>query len=440
MKKFLFFLLLAILMTPAYIAYTNPIPIYLRVGLTSDFSGRSSIELNNTTIFYGQYFLQSLGGFTVRPYGSHQVSLYDGSHRVRVFYDFTQIRDAHGDMLWLDGRPYRGAIEFARLSGSGITAINVISIEEYLFSVVPSEMPASWNSEALKAQAVASRTYALRGSIHNGFDICDSVHCQVYRGAEWEHEVSTQAVLATMGLALYFDGELIEAVYFASSGGLTENSENVWLEARPYLRSVADIYEFEPVIWTRYFTLSELTNLLIQNNHSVGVSTGMSIGGFHPSGRVESLIIQGTEGDVVLTREEIRTFFSPSAYGALKSRNFTLGGGQVNLPERVAIFCGQQIFNMEAFGLYGITDQGIPKAMESFSATSGLAAVVYGKPQQQITTQGDLIAISGRGFGHGVGMSQRGAEGMAQQGYTFREILEHFYTGAVVDNIFNSQH
>jgi len=401
MKKLLFLLFMALL-APAFISVqASNRPTHLRVGLLSDFSNRSAITLNNAVIIYGgQNFLQSnSGSFQVRPYGGHQIALYDGNTRVRTMCSSTLIMDALGEPIRLDGRAYRGGAEFARL-GHGITAVNIVSVEEYLFSVVPSEMPASWHPEALKAQAVAARTYAFSGSAHVGFDVCDRVCCQVYRGVEWEHENTTAAVLATAGLAIYFNGQLIDAVYFASSGGFTENSENVWQEPRPYLVSVSDPHEHEPVIWTRSFTLAEIGPNV----------TGVSIGSVLPSGRVESLIIHQTHGNRVLTREEIRTFFNP----ALSSRMFTLGDQAP--PEMVFVFDGNQTIALPSQGLHIISAQGISV-----------------QQPQQVTTSGNDVVFTGRGFGHGVGMSQRGAEGMARRGYTFREILSHFYTGITIE-------
>lgn len=413
----------------------------LRVGLIDRFNNRASINVNNSAIFYGQSFLQShSGGFTVRPYGNN-IAIYDGSNRLRIIEPHVQIRDGQGDMTLLDGVPFRGAIEFARL-GSGITAVNVISMEEYLFSVVPSEMPATWHLEALKAQAVAARTYAMlmlsRGNSHVGFDVCNGVCCQVYRGAEWENDRSTYAVLATAGLAMFFNGELIEAVYSASSGGFTENSENVWVEARPYLRSVSDPFEFEPVVWTRNFTMSQISQLLGRQ------ATGVSIGGHHPSGRVESLIIHYQGGSRVLQREEIRTFFSPTADGSLMSRNFTIGE-VVPMPlpppmptdDTIVVYDGTLTHRLQPQGLYGIGAQGVV-LMKSITTTEGTVPQTQGftaapTPQPSgVVHTGYNITLHGRGFGHGVGMSQRGAEGMAQRGHTFREILTHFYSGITI--------
>jgi len=440
MKKFLFVLILLIIATPIHTVQARP--THLRVGLIERFNNRPSINISNTTILFGHEFLHASSGFTVRPDGGSQMALYDGGQRLRTFGEDVQIFGADPDaLIHLDGVAYRGAVSFIR-PGSGVTAVNVVSIEEYLFSVVPSEMPATWHPEALKAQSVAARTYAFhtlaRGNAHTGFDLCDLICCQVYRGVSWEHESSTQAVLATAGLAAFFNGQLIEAVYFASSGGVTENSENVWIEARPYLRSVSDPHEFEPVVWQRTFTLSEITRLLTQNNRNIGTATGVAIRGVHPSGRVESLVIQGTGGQVVLEQEAIRTFFSQSEEGSLRSRNFTLGGSPMPTPlNNVTVFDGSQVLEMSPLNLHGVDAQGNPVILGTFSATNGLTTAVYGgtgiAQQPVMTSSGDVVVITGRGFGHGVGMSQRGAEGMARRGYTFRQILTHFYTGITIE-------
>ena len=423
----LFILLLLIFLSNVY---ATARPTYIRVGLVERFGSRSYININNQSIFLGNEPIHSATGFVVRPYSASQISLYDGSQRIRVFDSHTQISSS--DFMQLEGAGYRGAIEFAQL-GTGITAINVLSIEEYLFSVVPSEMPASWHSEALKAQAVAARTFALRAlqqsanTSHIGFHLCDTTCCQVYRGVSLEHVNSTNAVLATTALALYHNGQLIEAVYFASSGGVTENSENVWREARPYLRSVADRHEFEAVTWQRTFTLDEITRLLIQNGHShIGTATGMTITNTLSSGRVGRLTIEATSGQLNLEREEIRTFFAHHFEGSLQSRNFVISSNvqqnpQQNVPaQTISVYDGNNIFTVQRNELYIIDAQG--------NISQLLCETQYYVPQSIMSH----IILTGRGFGHGVGMSQRGAQGMAIQGYDFRQILQHFYTNIII--------
>ena len=421
MSKFLFFVILAFFATLITPIQTYARPTHLRVGLVGRFNGSASITVSNTNITYPSGVLNSPDGFIFRPYSTDQIAIYNGDDRLRVLSAPLLISDA-GNVITLDGHSYRGTIEIARLSGTGLTAINIVSLEEYLLSVVPSEMPATWHAEALKAQAVAARTYALYmiagGSTHTDFDLCDRVCCQVYQGAGVEHENSSNAVRATTGLAAYFNGQLIEAVYFASSGGATENSENVWRNAVPYLVSVPDPHEFEPVLWTRTFTLNEISDLLTQNRQGfVGAATGVSIGSVLPSGRIESLIIQGTDGQIVLEREAVRTFFAPSANGSLMSRSFTINGVSSPIAQEVSIFDGSQTITTQAAGLYII---------------NGNRELDLIPPQTGTASTGDSITLTGRGFGHGVGMSQRGAEGMARQGYNFRQILSHFYRGITI--------
>ncbi|MCL2397298.1 MAG: SpoIID/LytB domain-containing protein, partial [Defluviitaleaceae bacterium] len=139
-----------------------------------------------------------------------------------------QVRDTTG-ITSLGTRRYRGAIELARFTGSRLTAVNVLALEEYLLSVVPAEMPPSWHMEALMAQAVAARTFAVHrmGSMAGrGYDVCDTTMSQVYVGVSNEHPNTTQAVNATQGIMILHNNTPIEAVYSSSSGGFTEYSEN----------------------------------------------------------------------------------------------------------------------------------------------------------------------------------------------------------------------
>ncbi|MCL2014997.1 MAG: SpoIID/LytB domain-containing protein [Defluviitaleaceae bacterium] len=503
LRKFLFaiisFTLILSTVNAASFGETLVVPNYLRIGLTRLFNARAAITIYNTQIFYGQTFLQSPTGFIARPHGD-LVALYSGSMQVAIFDSNTQISAIGGEFINLEGNEYRGVIEFLR-QGAGITPVNVVSVNEYLFSVVPSEMPASWHHEALKAQAVAARTYAIYTTLYNrshaNFDLCDTVHCQVYNGVSWEYPSAIAAVLETSGLMIYHNNQIAETVFFASSGGFTENSENVWLEARPYLRAVPDFHEFEPVIWTRSFTLSELTSLLNARGRNIGMATGIFASNILPSGRVDTLIINGTSGQVILTGEEIRTFFSITAGGSLHSRNFgdipnraaitapaptpqisptlpppspVINPSAAVVAPNVVIFNGQTALETPATGLYAITADILDNVSDTFlilgaETTTTIAQQPPESPEllepeptpaptpppaptpqptptpPPVPTQplnigifaaGDTVTINGVGFGHGVGLSQRGAEGMARRGYTFLEILTHFYTGVVV--------
>ena len=350
-----------------------------------------------------------------------------------------QLVDADGGFVHLGGRMYRGVMELGRQTGEGITPVNIVNIEEYLKSVVPSEMPASWHIEALKAQAVAARSYtsARRGShSHLGYELCDTVFSQVYSGVEIEHYNSTLAVSLTQGLRVLYEGMPIQATYFSSSGGFTENSEDVWTNAVGYLRSVQDIHETEGMVWQRQFTLTQLTDIKRRQGVNIGYVTGVTISGHTAAGRVSRLTLNGTNGNHTIEGEAIRWFFEHSTEGSLRSRNFALAGTvaqptttvptqtivlqgaggaiTIEIPNAYAIGVSREVVNIN-LGDYGTITQNI-----------------VAPPQNTTSSQGYTVTINGRGWGHGVGMSQFGAKGMAEAGFTFRDILSHYYQGTVI--------
>jgi len=384
-----------------------------------------------------------------------RIALMDGDRVVPISENTSammHLRSTNGQTA-LGDRQYRGILEIGRFAGRNVTAVNIVNMEEYLFSVVPSEMPASWHIEALKAQATAARTYTVRRQhAHSaqGFSLCDTEHCQVYHGIGREHYRSTQAVNATRGRLILFNGEPIEAVYFSSSGGITANSEDVWVNPRPYLRAVADIHEITGRVWSRTFTLSQLTYLMNRQNVSIGQVQAVQT--ITRSGRVQELIFVGSSGSHRITHENIRWFFSP--IGSLYSRNFFIEG---TAQAQQAFTPGHpgpaaQLFVTNGFAV----NESIPSVLRSVNAANALnslpitASVVSASSTTQLnltaspsaplitadtttaTSTGYTITLHGRGWGHGVGMSQHGAHNMAQAGYTFEQILRWYYTGVEI--------
>ncbi|HET7746220.1 MAG TPA: SpoIID/LytB domain-containing protein [Vicinamibacteria bacterium] len=165
----------------------------------------------------------------------------------------TVLPAAAGELLSVDGVPYRGVFE-VRPGGEGIVVVNVLNIEDYLRGVVPNELsPHAFPAlEALKAQAIAARTYVLRnrgGYRAQGYDICATPACQVYRGRSTEHPLADRAVQETRGLAAFHRGQLINALYTSTCGGHTETGSNIFEgEATPYLLGVSCAPEREA--WT----------------------------------------------------------------------------------------------------------------------------------------------------------------------------------------------
>lgn len=376
-----------------------------------------------------------------------RTSLLDGTSAVMLFdsQDFyPQIRGISGETIKLGDRSFRGRIEFGRYSGGKVTAVNVAAMNEYLYSVVPSEMPSSWHSEALKSQACAARNYAVAGigkHRNEGYDLCDSIHCQVYLGAGNEAESTTQAVNATEGVMILYDGKPIEAGFFSSSGGMTDNSENVWTNSLPYLRSVKEVNETMAKQWTRVITLAELDKVLSANNANIGSATGMYIGSYNNAGRVGELIITGTKGNKSLQKEDIRTYFSSLSGGSLESRNFSLSTGTAFGDfSNVYITNGFQTVQSPVSAI-SVTSDG--NTLNTLSALLGNITVIgsggttaYSQTaavtQPPNTSGGTDIIITGKGWGHGVGLSQFGAKGMAELGYTYDQILKYYYTGVEV--------
>jgi len=381
-------------------------------------------------------------GYAV-PVSSSRVSLSVGGQIVLISDNVAtnlQIRDTQG-ITSLGVRQYRGIIEFARFGGNLLTAVNIVDIEEYLLSVVPAEMPPGWHMEALKAQAVAARTYTVfrLGSLaHRGYDLCDTTFSQVYLGVASEHANTTAAVNDTRGIMIYYDGRPIEAVYSSSSGGFTENSENVWMEARPYLRAVAEIYEPNAMVWSRSFTLTQLTGLLASRNINIGSVTSMQLS-VSANGRVQEVTFMGVSGSHTVRSEAIRSFFTPS----LESRNFTITGGTVtsatvgDSPVMLHIQSAVGVSQANLANMHVMRQPGVALPLQGNIAVRWMGGIgnIHNQPTQSgsiITSTGYQIELSGRGWGHGVGMSQHGAQGMALRGYNFIQILQHYYTGVEI--------
>lgn len=335
-------------------------------------------------------------------------------------------------------RQYRGRIEFGRYGGAGITAVNVILLDEYLYSVVPSEMYASWNIEALKAQSVVARNYAVlfMGKHKNsGYDLCDGEHCQTYKGYGAENINSNEAVKATQGELLYYDDEIIEAFYFASSGGYTESSENVWVTPLPYLKAVPDIYEENHQDWTRSFTKEQIETLLINSGKDIGEVLDLQIESYTPGGRVMELKIIGNKGTEILTKETVRTFFKSNGV-SLPSRMFEIikNGNGSSSSSIVVMGDGNITKNMNHSQISVI---GEDKKIKTIDLEEDSIYVQGSNGVNEIScipstpVSGDFV-FKGKGSGHGVGLSQWGAKGMADQGYNYKQILSYYFTGTTV--------
>lgn len=304
------------------------------------------------------------------------------------------------------GNPsYKGSITL-RKKDAGILIVNELSMEDYLCAVVPSEMPAYYEEEALKAQAVCARTYACRQSQAGrlkeyGADVDDSVNFQVYNNVG-EQEASSQAVWATEGQILCQDGKPIEAYYFSTSSGNTSTDE-VWEseEGAPYLKSVACLYDAsEP--WSKWqvtFPMARIQELAEQKFGIQDQVKRLSVVKLSSGGAVTQLRLYTDSGEETIHKEySIRSFLSP--YGlAITQKDGETADNLTTLPS--AYFSLEPYYDQESGDIAGYT-------------------------------------IYGGGYGHGVGMSQNGANHMAEQGSSYEEILDYFFNQVELEDV-NSQ-
>ena len=374
--------------------------------------------------------------------------------------------DHNNYLLFLGSSRYRGRVTFS-VNGSVMTPVNVVSLEQYLYGVVPAEMQQSYEAEALKAQAVAARTYAmtkLGAHSGSGYQLCDTTACQVYLGYDTETAATNAAVDATKGEIICYNGSPIEAVFSASMGGYTENSENVWSSVVPYLRAVPEYGEYGDTSWERVITTSDLEELMELKNKDIGSVEDIVITKISSGGRVQEMEIIGSHGSVLLNKDTIRTYFS--AIGkSLSSKMFTINGkgGDIGTfaasgessgyTEKVSSASNIQAGSLSASAVKnGITVQsegtlsslngknlqvnglGIPVGSQ-MADTQDSASSEYEEEEVYISTNNgtDTYVFSGYGSGHGVGMSQKGAQYMAQMGFDYEEILTHYYTGVTIE-------
>ena len=330
----------------------------------------------------------------------------------------------------IEGARYRGVGEVRLNSKGTLAGINELPIEEYLLGVVPRELgPIQYPYlEALKAQAVAARTYSIvnLGKRRNdGYDLLPTVSDQVYGGMVAEHPLSSQAVTETAGIVAAYNGKLISTLYSSTSGGWTANSEDVFTSAEPYLRGVPD-HERGNSIDAR-FAQENQPSLANFRNHANARSLRNAA-----EGDFESDFASRHRWYVDWTPAEIRQSLS-SYFG--KDVGQVL---EINVVERSSSGRALRTEFVTATGTYVETKDRLRTALRFVTSTGGTSSLystlVYIEPVIDSKTK-ELVGFEawGGGFGHGVGMSQTGAVGMAAKGHTYDEILKHYYRGITLE-------
>lgn len=312
----------------------------------------------------------------------------DGSHivlRGKKSNGTVELRGSNDSANFsVKGNSYRGSVKLVPSAYTGgVTVVNAVPMEQYLMGVVPYEVSPSWHTDALKAQAVAARTYAMYhkdGYRKAGYDVTDDTRSQVYRGVAAEAASTNKAVLDTVGEIVTYGGKPIDAVFHANGGGYTENSENVWGSNTPYLRGVKE--ESSPTVnkaWTQTVSLDSFQNAVgsgkLKKIELSKLKKGpMNVKDRGVSGRVKSVTIEGSNGRKTLTGDRMQSLF-------------------------------------------------------------GLSSTLF-----DLEVKGKNVIITGYGNGHGLGLSQWGAEAMAAKNGNgkdyYKTILTHYFTGTKVEKIY----
>lgn len=330
MKRILSLLLCAAAMVaslgvmPASAVDTN---VTLRVGLT--ISGQSS---------FADPKLENAEGATGYTIGTMNGTAFSGSKSIsntqltiRLVEDAFQVSDTatgtvlytsaagadhlairpNSDLTWFKGYKWNGDFVYRRASGSSITVINYVGLEDYVKGVLPYEIDPDWPAEAQKAQAVCARSFALGTSKHNEYyELCNTTNCQVYLGANRATAASDAAVDATRGQYLTYNGEPVIGYFFSSDGGATEDAVNVWGGDYPYLQGKEDPYETHDSSWTETFTAEEIRQKLLNAGYTIGTVANVEVTKRTDTDNVNEVTVTDTDGHkVVIQRDDCRTVF-----------------------------------------------------------------------------------------------------------------------------------
>lgn len=398
--------------------------------------------------------------------GSVNVSGY-GELGSQEEYPYFRAKEKNGVAVFsINGSQYRGSLEVRRFSDSDMTVINHLSMQEYLYGVVPREIGGNSPIEAVKAQAIVARTYATKNYGRReawGFDLYPTVDDQAYGGYGWENSNSNLAVDETNGQVVVYQGELIGGYYFSTSGGYTESSENVWGGKYDYLQAVPDYYEPEVAgntTWEVDYTAEEIKQKLQNHGIDVGEIVDLEPVEYTQAGRVLALKVVGTDGETTLTKSKTREYLG------LKSQWYTVNDeapevlevNQEDLPNKNQeennwwMNPGEKEeeekddeeeeyikINPDYTQNDGkIIDHEIESTDEMKPLLKAIVETILKDKVEAINTKYEArsnkttFTFRGRGWGHAVGMSQNGAKGMAEEGFSCEEIICWYYSGVEV--------
>ena len=273
--------------------------------------------------------------------------------------------------LYINNRQFRGIIDILKDEEEKIFVVNHIDIEEYLYGVLYHEVSHLWPIEVLKAQAIAARTYAMYQKLvtkNKFYDLTSDVYSQMYGGRTSETRSTRKAVNLTQGLVLVYDGKVFPSYYHATCGGRTSDVTTIWNINVPALKARwCDYCKMSPhYSWKKEFRFDQIKDKLKASGYDIDI-VSVKVIERDASGRALDVLLEGKDSDMQLSGNKFRLAIGPNE---IKSTNF------------------------------------------------------------EVRNRGSFVTFIGKGWGHGIGMCQWGAFGMAREGFKAHQILEYYYPGA----------
>lgn len=488
------------------------IPVLIAAFILS-FSAEALAVTGNVHILLGTFTKGTLNGssMTVKQTKGNPVTI-SGAQNVTVKSGKLHIGTrsftmpvsviASQPMSW-NGSKYYGDITFASAGKNSFRVGSRLDIELYLRGVLRAEMSPSWPMEALKAQAVIARTYAMRSiGKHKPYDLCATTHCQVYKGLSADDTRLAQAVNATKGQVLRHGGQPAATFFHSDSGGMVTRSGTVWGSDFPYLQPRVEPVKYTSpnTTWEKTLQMSQIQSQLSKNGVKVGTIKSITPVRRDESGRVHQIEIVGTAGKKTITGAQFRTYMGANE---IKSTLFEIGtrsaynpavttgqtptpvvqtpkpkpapakvtaaqsGQKVDLDisqmpkqkdEQLIWMTKNKVFTtqelMEMLSKPELKDQYIeigksrlkgtmptpvkgsalqqPQSLptQTGTITTGYSTSAYNTPKlSNAAGTGAKVTFYGRGWGHGVGMSQWGAKALAENNWNYTQILAHYFPG-----------
>ena len=394
----------------------------------------------------GQIFSnKKIKGLTIKN-KNNRTTLFFDSNKQKI-YDLKNkgkfiVRSSDRRGIWVGQKRYEGNLKIF-IRDNDIWVVNVLGIEKYLASVVGSEMPAKWPLEALKAQAIASRTYALKQKVNPLYDIDSTNKNQVYIGLEARTYKTKKAVNSTRSLVLTHNNKLINALFHSSSAGMTENSQDVWKNKYPYLSSVIDFDKNNPKLrWDKKFSKYQLQKLFPK----IGGIKQIEILNVTNTGRVKNVRIHGDYGTDLMSGVDIRKRMNLKS--TLVRFKFIDDNGIKSINKSTKLLSTNSLEKEPLTHIVRVGDTLILIADQYAVSVDQIVAINNIKnsslinigqrllvPRNSLNSSSSskrILVVSGYGSGHGVGMSQWGAKFMASRGQKAETILKHFYKGVQI--------